>query len=203
MKPKTLLLSKISLFVLSLLPLVRVAYLVLTARAVNPIELITRSTGTWTLVFLMVTLSITPLRKLTGWNVLIKFRRMLGLFAFFYVFLHFSTYIWLDQSFDFTHILKDIYKRPFITVGFAAFVLMLPLAITSTDSMMRRLRRNWTRLHYAIYPIAILGVLHYWWLVKRDITQPIIYAVILGVLLGYRVCAKLPKSQMIARAQRA
>jgi len=201
MKPKTLFLIKAAIFLASLLPLARAAYIVLSGMAVNPVEFITRSTGTWTLVFLMITLTITPLRKLTGWNWLIKLRRELGLFAFFYVCLHFTTYIWLDQSFDLAHVLKDIYKRPFITVGFAAFLLLIPLALTSTDAMMRRLKRNWIRLHYAIYPIAVLGVLHYWWLVKRDLTQPIIYALVLALLLGYRLYVRLPKPAKLGRTQ--
>lgn len=201
MKPKTLFLIKAAIFVASLLPLARAAYIVLSGMAVNPVEFITRSTGTWTLVFLLITLSNTPLRKLTGWNVLIKLRRELGLFAFFYVCLHFTTYIWLDQSFDLAHVLKDIYKRPFITVGFAAFLLLIPLALTSTDAMMRRLKRNWIRLHYAIYPIALLGVLHYWWLVKRDLTQPIIYALVLALLLGYRLYVRLPKAAKLTAAR--
>jgi len=201
MKPKTLFLIKAAIFLASLLPLARAAYIVLSGMAVNPVEFITRSTGTWTLVFLMITLTITPLRKLTGWNWLIKLRRELGLFAFFYVCLHFTTYIWLDQSFDLAHVLKDIYKRPFITVGFAAFLLLIPLALTPTDAMMRRLKRNWIRLHYAIYPIAVLGVLHYWWLVKRDLTQPIIYALVLALLLGYRLYVRLPKPAKLGRTQ--
>lgn len=201
MKPKTLFLIKAAIFLASLLPLARAAYIVLSGIAVNPVEFITRSTGTWTLVFLMITLTITPLRKLTGWNVLIKLRRELGLFAFFYVCLHFTTYIWLDQSFDLAHVLKDIYKRPFITVGFAAFLLLIPLTLTSTDAMMRRLKRNWIRLHYAIYPIAVLGVLHYFWLVKRDLTQPIIYALVLALLLGYRLYVRLPKPAKVGRPQ--
>ncbi|MEN3812175.1 protein-methionine-sulfoxide reductase heme-binding subunit MsrQ, partial [Chromobacterium piscinae] len=117
----------------------------------------------------------------------LKCRRMLGLFAFFYASLHFTTYIWLDQFFDWHHILKDIAKRPFITVGFAAIVLMSPLALTSTQGWMRRLKRNWGKLHRLVYPVAILAVTHYWWLVKKDITQPLIYAAALAVLLGLRL----------------
>ncbi|GAB3261721.1 protein-methionine-sulfoxide reductase heme-binding subunit MsrQ [Chitinimonas naiadis] len=187
MKPRTLAYIKAAVFIACLLPLVRAAYIVLSGMAVNPVEFITRSLGTWTLVMLMLTLAITPLRRLTGRNELIKFRRMLGLFAFFYVSLHFVTYIWLDKFFDLHAIFKDIGKRPFITVGFAAFLLLIPLAITSTDAMLRRLKRNWGKLHKLVYPIAILGVLHYWWLVKRDLTQPIIYASVLSVLLGLRL----------------
>lgn len=176
-------------FAAALLPLVRlVAGAPLGWLGVNPIELITRSTGTWCLVFLLITLAVTPLRKLSGWNWLIRLRRMLGLFAFFYGVLHFVTYIWLDQFFDLQAILKDIWKRPFITVGFAAFLLMIPLALTSTNAMVRRLGgKRWVTLHRLVYAIAIGGVVHYWWLVKRDLTEPIIYAVILALLLGARL----------------
>ena len=135
----------------------------------------------------MITLSVTPLRRITGWNGLIRFRRMLGLFAFFYVCLHFTTYIWLDQFFDWAEIVKDVIKRPFITIGFACFVLLIPLAVTSTNAMQRRLKRRWQQLHRLIYLIAIGGVVHYWWLVKKDITQPAIYALVLAVLLGFRL----------------
>lgn len=175
-------------FLLCLIPLARLGWLGLNnGLGANPIEFITRSTGTWTLVFLMITLSVTPLRRITGWNGLIRFRRMLGLFAFFYVCLHFTTYIWLDQFFDWAEIVKDVIKRPFITIGFACFVLLIPLAVTSTNAMQRRLKRRWQQLHRLIYLIAIGGVVHYWWLVKKDITQPAIYALVLAVLLGFRL----------------
>ena len=173
------------LFIVCLIPLLRAG--LLFSEAVNPIEFITRSTGTWALVGLLLTLTITPLRQITGWNRLIQFRRMLGLFAFFYACLHFITYIWLDQFFDFSAILQDIIKRPFITVGFSAFLLLIPLAVTSTNGWMRRLKRNWGRLHRLIYLIAPLAVIHYWWLVKKDLTQPLIYAGILLILLGWRI----------------
>ena len=153
----------------------------------NPIEFITRSTGTWTLVGLLVTLSVTPLRRLTGRAELLRYRRMLGLFTFFYASLHFVTYIWLDQFFDPAAIAKDIIKRPFITVGFTAFVLLIPLAATSTHAMMRRLGRRWQHLHRLIYPIALLGVIHFLWLVKKDLTEPLIYAAILALLLAARL----------------
>lgn len=176
------------LFVVCLLPLARLIYLAFNGGlGANPIEFITRSTGTWTLVGLMLTLTVTPLRRLTGLNALIRYRRMLGLFAFFYASLHFTTYIWLDQFFDPAAILKDIYKRPFITVGFAAFLLLLPLAITSTHAMMRRLGRRWQQLHRLVYLIGFLGVLHYVWLVKKDLTQPLIYGGVLLVLLFLRL----------------
>ncbi|WP_410498694.1 sulfite oxidase heme-binding subunit YedZ [Chitinibacter sp. S2-10] len=178
-------------FLISLLPLLRAVYLVLQGDLVNPIEFITRSTGTWTLVFLMLTLSMTPLRQLTGWSGWQQYRRMLGLYAFFYVCLHFTTYIWLDQFFDWPGMVADVIKRPFITLGFAAFVLLIPLAMTSTNGMMRRLKRRWGQLHRLVYLIAILGVTHYWWLVKKDLTQPVIYAVILLILLLWRVQFRL------------
>jgi sulfoxide reductase heme-binding subunit YedZ len=176
------------LFVLCLYPLARLVWFgVMNGLGANPVEFITRSTGTWTLVALMLTLAVTPLRRLTGWNSLLRYRRMLGLFAYFYVCLHFVTYIWLDQSFSLHGIVKDIVKRPFITVGFVAFVLLLPLALTSTNAMMRRLGRRWQQLHRLIYLIGILGVLHYFWLVKRDLTQPLIYGAILLLLLSFRL----------------
>lgn len=180
---------KIGVFVLACYPLLRLIFLGVTdGLGTNPIEFITRSTGTWTLVGLMLTLTVTPLRQLSGWNSLLRVRRMLGLFSFFYACLHFITYIWLDQFFDFAAIIKDVYKRPFITVGFSAFVLLIPLALTSSNSMIRRLgARRWQLLHRLVYVIAILGVLHYAWLVKKDLTQPLIYAAVLTVLLGWRV----------------
>jgi sulfoxide reductase heme-binding subunit YedZ len=154
----------------------------------NPIEVITRSTGKWTLVFLLLTLSITPARKLLKQPSLIRFRRMLGLFAFFYVSLHFTTYIWLDKFFDVHEMLVDIAKRKFITVGFTAFVLLIPLAITSTTGWIRRLGgQRWRRLHQLIYVSAVLGVLHFLWLVKFDTRRPIYYGTVLAILLGYRV----------------
>lgn len=176
------------LFGLCLLPLLRLVALgVAGGLGANPIEFITRSTGTWALVGLLVTLSITPLRRLTGHAPLLRYRRMLGLFAFFYACLHFVTYVWLDQFFDPAAILRDIAKRPFISIGFAAFVLLIPLAVTSTHAMMRRLGRRWQYLHRLIYPIAVFGVLHYLWLVKKDLTQPLLYAGILALLLLMRL----------------
>ena len=186
-RPGSLGLAKALVFAACLLPLARTAWIVASGQAVNPIEFITRSTGTWTLVWLLATLSITPLRRLTGWNVLQRFRRLLGLFAFFYATLHFTTYLWLDQFFDWHAIVKDIAKRPFITAGFTALLLMTPLAVTSTDGWLRRLKRNWGRLHRLVYAVAVLGVTHYWWLVKKDIRQPLIYAAVLALLLGLRL----------------
>ena len=158
------------------------------ALGANPIEVITHSTGDWTLIFLLVTLAITPLRKLTGQLWLIRFRRMFGLFAFFYVVLHFLTYIWLDKFFDVHEMLVDIAKRRFITVGFLGFVLLIPLAITSTTGWIRRLGgKRWQALHRLIYVSALAGVIHYWWLVKADVHKPRQYAFVLALLLGYRV----------------
>jgi sulfoxide reductase heme-binding subunit YedZ len=139
---------------------------------------------------LLASLSVTPLRRITGRNEVIKFRRMLGLFAFFYAALHFATYMVLDLFFDFSAILKDVLKRPYITVGFTALLLMIPLAMTSTAAMIRRLGKRWQQLHYLIYVIAILGVVHFYWLVKADITRPVQYGAVLAVLLGYRLFTK-------------
>lgn len=188
---------KAALFLASLIPLIRLGWYGYSSQlGANPIEFITRSLGTWTLVFLLITLSITPLRNLSGWSWLIKLRRMAGLFAFFYALLHFTTYIWLDQFFDLNSIYKDVIKRPFITIGFSAFIMLIPLAITSTNAMMRKLGgKRWQMLHRLVYLIAIFGVLHYWWLVKKDVTQPLVYAVVLAALLGYRVWLIWKKKQ--------
>ena len=156
----------------------------------NPIEYITRFTGSYALLILLSSLAVTPLRKLTGWNELIKLRRMLGLFAFFYAALHFATYMVLDLFFDFSAIGKDILKRPYITVGFSALVLMIPLALTSNAAMIRRLGKRWQQLHYLVYGIAMLGVVHFYWLVKADIRRPVQYGAVLVLLLGYRLVAR-------------
>jgi sulfoxide reductase heme-binding subunit YedZ len=153
----------------------------------NPIEFITRFTGSWALILLIASLAVTPVRRLTGWNELIKLRRMMGLFAFFYAALHFATYMILDLYFDFSAIAKDILKRPYITVGFLALMLMIPLAATSTAGMIRRLGKRWQQLHYLVYAVAILGVVHFYWLVKADIRRPVQYGAVLAVLLGYRL----------------
>ena len=192
-------LIKSVIFVACLIPLARLAWFAFQGNlSANPIEFITRSLGTWTLVFLLITLSVTPLRKLLNQPWLIKLRRMLGLFAFFYASLHFVTYIWLDQFFDLQAIYKDVIKRPFITVGFASFLLLIPLAVTSTNNMVRRLGgKRWQKLHRLVYLIAVGGVVHYWWLVKKDITQPVIYAAVLAILLGYRIFVYLRKDQTL------
>jgi len=190
---------KIALFITCLLPLAFLLWNFFGAHptdmtnwgaglGANPIEKITHKTGDWTLRLLLVTLSITPLRKLLRIPALIKFRRMLGLFAFFYACLHFTTYIWLDKFFNLHQMLADIAKRKFITVGFAAFVLLIPLAVTSTAGWIRRLGgKRWQALHRLIYFSAIAGVIHYLWLVKADIRKPLAYGAVLAVLLGYRV----------------
>jgi sulfoxide reductase heme-binding subunit YedZ len=173
----------------ALIPLARLGWKALHGGlGANPIEVITHSTGDWTLILVLTTLSITPLRRMTRQYWLIGVRRMIGLFAFFYGCLHFLTYIWLDKFFDVHEMLKDIAKRPFITVGFSAFVLLIPLAITSTSGWIRRLGgRSWQRLHRLIYGTAILGVIHYLWLVKADKRKPLEYAFVLSLLLLYRV----------------
>ena len=180
---------KILVFGLSLLPLAGLIRAAATeALGANPIETITRTTGWWTLVFLTIGLAVTPVRKLFGWMWLGRFRRMLGLFGFFYGALHLLTYLVLDQFFAWTDILTDIAKRPYITVGFAAFVMMVPLATTSTDSMIRRLGgKNWKRLHQLVYLIGTAGVVHFWWLVKKDIREPALFALILMILLLSRL----------------
>lgn len=163
----------------------------------NPVEFFLRTTGVLTLVFVLITLSVTPLRKYFGWNGLIKFRRMLGLFAFFYGFLHLITYSIFDKSFDISAIAADVWKRPFIAVGMLAFFLLIPLAITSTNSMIKRLGgKNWARLHKLTYLIAILGVIHFWMIVKSDLTYPLVFGLVLAILLGYRIFANLEKSAM-------
>jgi len=152
----------------------------------DPAKLTLHVIGKSALNFLMITLMVTPVRQLTGYTHLLRLRRMLGLFAFFYALLHFTVYLWLDQYFDWVAIGKDIVKRPYITIGFAALLMLIPLAVTSTNRMMRRLGRRWQKLHRLVYVITILGVWHYYWQVKKDVTEPLIYAGILAVLLGYR-----------------
>lgn len=183
---------KPALFLLGMTPFARWIWLGLNnGLTANPVEFLTRSSGTWTLVCLLVTLSITPLRRLTGQPALVRLRRMCGLFAFFYGFLHFMAWVWWDRGFDPGQMLADIGERPFITVGFVAFVLMAALAATSTQWAMRRLGKRWQRLHRAVYAIGLLAVLHYWWhkAGKNDLEQPMIYAAVLAVLLGWRVAA--------------
>ena len=179
-------------FIAALLPLAQLVYRQLTVGlGANPVEVMTHRTGLTALILLFITLSITPLRKLSGIYWLIQYRRMLGLFAFFYACLHFLIYAVLDQSLDLSSVVKDVYKRPFITVGFLAFILLIPLAITSTKGWIRRLGKRWQGLHRLIYVSAIAGSLHFVWLVKRDKREPLIYASVLAVLLGYRLVTYL------------
>ena len=181
---------KAIVFALSLVPLARIIYAILfdpISLGANPAETILHMSGDWVIYLLLITLAITPLRKLTGWNDLIKFRRMMGLYAFVYACVHFLSYIGFDRLFDLSDMAREIVKRPFILVGFAAFVLLVPLAVTSTRGWVLRLGgARWSALHKAVYPIAILGIVHYWWLVKRDITWPVLFALVLAVLLAYR-----------------
>ncbi|WP_250866097.1 protein-methionine-sulfoxide reductase heme-binding subunit MsrQ [Caballeronia sp. INSB1] len=186
--------AKVAVFIAMLFPLARLVVLGMTGGlGANPIEFITRSTGLWTLVYLCITLAITPVRRMTGITALARFRRMIGLYAFFFAVLHFTTYIWFDKWFDVAAMLKDIGKRPFITVGFAAFVLLIPLAVTSPKAIARKLGRRWQTLHRAIYLIAALAILHFWWMKagKHDFELPKIYGSIVIVLLGWRVIAWL------------
>ena len=188
--PRQLLWAKWILFGLLLLPLLRLIMLGLQDRlTANPIEFITRATGDWTLYFLCLTLAITPLRRITGLNALVRFRRMLGLFTFFYASLHFLPFIWFDHFFDVTEMMRDVLKRPFIAMGFSAFVLLVPLAMTSHDFMLRKLGRRWSMLHRLIYPIAILAMLHFWWMRagKNNFAEPLVMGAVVAMLLALRL----------------
>ena len=194
--------AKVFVFLLSCVPLLvliwRGFHNDLTA---NPVEFLQHQTGDWTLRFLIFTLCITPFRKVLNLPELIRFRRILGLFAFFYVSLHFLTYLGPDQSFNLAGMLKDVVKRPFITVGFAAFVLLIPLAITSTAGWVRRLGgKRWQAIHRSIYLCAILGVIHYYWLVKSDVREPLFYGFLVGILLLWRFTEWLIKRRAAALA---
>jgi sulfoxide reductase heme-binding subunit YedZ len=187
--PRQLKAAKALVFVLALLPFLRIAALVAMQVPVEPVEFITHGSGDWALYLLCATLAVTPLRRFTGWNWLIRLRRMLGLYTFFYAFLHFLAFLWFDHFFDFAAMWKDVLKRPFITVGFSAFVLLIPLAATSTNAMIKRLGRRWAQLHRLIYAIAPLAILHYWWMKagKHNFEQPIVWGTVVAVLLGLRV----------------
>lgn len=179
---------KPAVFLLCLYPLASLLYAAFTDQlGPNPVEAMIRSSGDWGIYFLLTGLSVTPLRQILKISSLIHFRRMLGLFAFFYVSLHFLSYIWFDQFFNVQEIVKDIIKRPFIAIGVICYLLLLPLAMTSTNKMMRRLKRNWSRLHKLVYPVSMLALLHYFMMTRADYLQPLILLVILSVLLGYRV----------------
>ncbi len=182
---------KVLIFLLAFLPLDRLVWLGLSdGLGANPIEFITRSTGTWALVFLCLTLAMTPLRLMTNSTAWIRYRRMLGLFSFFYACIHFGIWLWLDQDFDLVAMLKDVAKRPFMTMGFISFVLLTPLALTSTSWAQKKLGRRWVQLHRIIYLIAATVILHYWWhkAGKNDLDTVSLYAAILFLLL----CCRIP-----------
>lgn len=188
--PKQITLIKAVIFLLALVPFARMVWLTVTDQLVEPLEFITHGTGDWTLYFLSITLAVTPLRRLSGQNWLVKLRRMLGLFAFFYACLHFMTFFWFDHFFDVAAMFKDVLKRPFILVGFAAFLLLVPLAVTSTNGMVRRLGgKRWQAWHRLIYLAVPLGVLHFWWMkaAKNNLGQPLLFLVIVAALLGIRL----------------
>jgi len=181
---------KAALFVLALLPFLWSGWQVVAGVPVDPLAYITHQSGDWALYILCITLAVTPLRRLTGWNWVVKLRRMIGLFAFFYALLHFVAFFWFDHFFDVASMLRDVAKRPFILVGFIAFVLLIPLAATSTNGMIRRLGgKRWQWLHRLIYVVAPLAVLHFWWMkaAKNNLAQPMLFAVIVAVLLALRV----------------
>ena len=183
-------LIRLAVFLASLLPLARLFWLGLNdGLSANPVEFVTRSTGTWALVFLCLSLFMTPLRRLTGLAQWIKFRRMLGLYSFFYAVLHFSLWLWVDHAFDLAAMWQDVLERPFIAAGFTAFVLLIPLAATSTKGMMRRLGQRWVQLHRLVYLIAVAAILHYWWhkAGKNDFGTVSIYAGVVTWLLGVRL----------------
>ena len=191
MTKQQILYIKSVVWLLALIPLVRLIWLGFNDNlGANPVEFIEHSTGTWALVFLLVTLSMTPIRLLTGQVWQIQLRRVLGLFMFFYACLHITTYVWLDFAFLWDELLIDVTKHPRILVGFAAFLLTIPLAATSNSYMIKRLKTNWKKLHQLVYLIAILGVVHFWMLVKKDLTEPIYYAVALAILLLIRIYYK-------------
>ncbi len=193
--PQRLRLIKATLFVLATLPFVRLVIAAFTDQlGANPVEFITRNTGDWTLYLLCAALAVTPLRKLTGLIWLARLRRMVGLFGFFYAALHFTTFLWFDHAFDLADMWHDVVKRPFITVGFSAFVLLIPLALTSTKAMAKRLGgKRWQWLHRLVYLIVPLGVLHFWWMkaAKHNLVQPLGFAILVGALLAIRVFWKM------------
>lgn len=193
---------KLVFFVNSLVPLVLLGWDAYWRKlGANPLEFVTRTTGMLTLVFLLVSLTITPLRKMTGWNWLGMNRRMLGLYAFFYGFLHLMTYIWFDRFFNLKSTVADILLRPFIAIGMASFLIMVPLAVTSTNKMVKRLGgKRWNRLHKLAYLAGIGGVIHYWMLVKSDIRLPLAFAGALALLLGYRIYAANRKQSVPVRS---
>jgi sulfoxide reductase heme-binding subunit YedZ len=182
---------KVAVFLLCLVPLAKLVLELFgvlgTGLGANPVEELIHRCGKWGLNFLLITLAVTPLRRITGWNQLIRFRRMLGLFTFFYILLHFLIYAGLDQRFALRYIVEDVIERPYITLGMTGLLLLIPLAITSTNGMMRRLGRRWQKLHRLAYVIAVLGVWHFYWQVKQDTLEPLIYAGVLALLFSVRV----------------
>lgn len=198
MKPGSIRGLKVLVFLVCVVPLVKLSLetfgIAGMSLGANPVEELIHRFGIWGLNFLLITLAVTPLRILTGRNWLLRFRRMFGLFAFFYILMHFLIYAGLDQRFDLAAIVEDVVERPFITIGFTALLLMVPLAATSTGGMMKRLGRRWQKLHRLVYPIAILGVWHFYWQVKLDTLEPLVYIAILAVLLGYRIWRKYARS---------
>jgi len=203
--PKQLTAIKVVVFVLALMPFVRMVWLTAAGVPVDPVEFLTFGSGDWTLYLLCATLAVTPLRRFTGWNWLVRLRRMVGLFAFFYAFMHFMTFLWFDHFFDVAAMWKDVLKRPFITVGFTAFVLLIPLAATSTKAMVRRLGRRWSQLHRLIYVIAPLGILHYWWMKagKNDLEQPLVWGIAVAALLGLRIWWSWSRTRTVATSVRS
>lgn len=200
---KTVRALKVLLFLLCLFPLAKLALetfgLAGLSLGANPIEELIHRFGKWGLNFLLITLAVTPVRRITGQAWLMRFRRMLGLFAFFYVLMHFLTYAGLDQRFEIAVIVEDVIERPYITLGMTALILLVPLAMTSTHAMMQRLGRRWQKLHRLVYLIAALGVWHFYWQVKQDILEPLIYALILALLLGYRLLIRWRRRRAVSK----
>ncbi len=193
--------SKIAIWTFAFCPILRLLWLGLhDDLGANPVEFVERSTGTWALVFLLLSLVMTPIRLLTGQVWQIQLRRLLGLWMFAYACLHVTTYVWLDYGFYWPDIVKDIVKHPYVIVGFAAFMLTVPLAATSNQAMMKRLKSNWKRLHQLVYIIALLAILHFWWLVKKDVTEPFYYAIVLACLLSVRLYFKHFKRHGVSKS---
>jgi len=200
MRQRTIVILKIVVWVLALVPLALLIFGATTnSLGADPLANIEHTTGRWVLRLLLVTLAVTPLRRITGWNWLVRFRRMLGLFAFFYACLHLTAYLWFDQNFVWTNVAHDIPKRPFILIGFTAWLLLIPLTATSTAAAIRKLGgKRWNILHRSIYVVAVLGVVHFWWAQKADHSDPLEYAVVLGVLLASRLLLRTHKRRTAA-----
>ncbi len=198
MKKQHIFFAKIAIWLFALLPIARLFWLGLNDDlTANPVEFVERSTGTWALIFLLISLSMTPIRLITGQVLQIQLRRTLGLWMFFYACLHITTYVWLDYSFLWSDIIKDIIKHPYVIVGFVAFCLTIPLAVTSNSYMIKRLKTNWKKLHQVVYLIAILAILHFWWLVKKDVTEPFYYAAVLVLLFSIRLYYKYTSKKSV------